>query len=103
MKISVYVNIKVDSMVNSIANLTKDIFYSINNSKSLLAAFIDLKKAFDIVNHDILIYKLKCMGIRDKTLQWLKSHLNNRYQRTICYFKFSKMDKKIELSLLFSV
>ena len=71
--------------------------------KSLLAAFIDLKKAFDIVNHDILIYKLKCMGIRDKTLQWLKSHLNNRYQRTICYFKFSKMDKTIELSLLFLV
>ena len=42
--------------------------------------FIDLKKAFDTVNHDILVEKLKYYGIDGNELLWFKSYLTNRSQ-----------------------
>ena len=81
------------STLNSIVDLTNDIFESINTNKVTLAAFIDLKKAFDTVNHKILIKKLEHMGIRGKNLQWIESYLDNRFQRTICNNTLSKLDK----------
>ena len=45
--------------------------------------FCVLQKAFDCVNHDILLQKLKYYGITDIALKLLKSYLSNRYQRTV--------------------
>ena len=42
--------------------------------------FLDLKKAFDCGNHDILITKLKLYGCTENTLCWFKSYLTNRRQ-----------------------
>jgi len=42
--------------------------------------FLDLKKAFDVVSHDILLKKLKCLGIKDTPLEWFRSYLNGRMQ-----------------------
>ena len=81
------------STLNSIVNLTNDIFESVNNNKVTLAAFIDLKKAFDTVNHNILIKKLENMGIRGINLLWIKNYLDNRQQRTVCNNTLSKLDK----------
>ena len=44
--------------------------------------YIDLKKAFDTVNHDILIKKLEHYGIRGVTLDWFRSYLKDRKQVT---------------------
>ena len=54
---------------------------------------MDLKKAFDTVNHKILLKKLNHMGIKEINLKWIKSYLENRFQSTICNNKRSKLDK----------
>ena len=45
-----------------------------------IAAFLDLPRAFDCVNHDILIKELKYYGIRNTELQWFSSYLSDRNQ-----------------------
>jgi hypothetical protein len=47
-----------------------------------VVSFCDLTKAFDTVNHDILISKLEYYGINGRTGELIKSYLSNRYQRT---------------------
>ena len=42
--------------------------------------FLDLKKAFDTVNHDILIEKLKLYGFQKQSLSWCESYLKDRKQ-----------------------
>ena len=39
---------------------------------------IDLQKAFDTINHDILLGKLHAIGFSEKTVAWFKSYLSNR-------------------------
>ena len=41
---------------------------------------IDLQKAFDTVNHDILLYKLESLGLCTNAVKWFKSYLSNRKQ-----------------------
>ena len=71
------------STVDSIVNLTNAIFNSINNHEACMAVFIDLKKAFDTINHTILISKLEYMGIGGNLLLWVTNYLHDRSQRTL--------------------
>ena len=45
--------------------------------------FLDLKKAFDTVDHTILIHKLKALGVSEVCLAWFQSYLTSRFQRTV--------------------
>ena len=42
--------------------------------------FFDLRKAFDVVDHEILLKKLKSHKFDDRTMDWMKSYLTNRRQ-----------------------
>jgi hypothetical protein len=45
-----------------------------------IGVFLDLKKAFDVCSHEILLKKLQKMGIRGNTYNWFKNYLSNRSQ-----------------------
>ena len=45
--------------------------------------FCDLQKAFDCVNHDILLEKMKYYGITGTAYKLMQSYLGKRYQRTV--------------------
>ena len=49
--------------------------------KFAIGIFLDLKKAFDVCSHDILLRKLQKLGIRDTALQWFTSYLHGRQQK----------------------
>ena len=50
------------------------------NNETPCCIFLDFAKAFDTVNHNILLSKLNYYGIRGTSLNWLKSYLTNRLQ-----------------------
>ena len=51
-----------------------------DESKITGALFLDLRKAFDTVNHSILLSKFKSFNPDDQMLNWLKSYITNRKQ-----------------------
>ena len=53
---------------------------AIDNKEISVGIFIDLSKAFDTVNHEILLDKLRYFGIRGLAYNWFASYLNNRQQ-----------------------
>ena len=52
----------------------------IDNGNYVGALFIDLSKAFDMVNHQLLVQKLYSLGIQNNENCWFKSYLNKRTQ-----------------------
>ena len=58
----------------------EEITNAIDQKQYAIGIFIDLKKAFDTINHDILIKKLERYGIRGLVLHWVKSYLMDRRQ-----------------------
>ena len=65
---------------HALLELIDQICESFDEKKYFLAIFVDLSKAFDTVNHQILINKLENYGICGKGLLWFKSYLSNRKQ-----------------------
>ena len=84
---------KNSSTINATYKLTNDILMALNNKRKSGGIFFDLEKAFDCVNHDILLVKMKYHGVSGVTYSLIESYLKNRYQRVKFNNKLSNWGK----------
>ena len=66
------------STAHAIISLIGNTESAIHNTQFVCGVFIDLQKAFDTVDHNILLEKIQHYGIRGIAHQWFKSYLENR-------------------------
>ena len=67
------------SSLDGIVNLESDIRKAHQQNKATLTVFIDLKEAFDSINHKALLTKLQSLNLNGNILNFIQSFLSNRY------------------------
>ena len=72
------------SCENTIAELVGNILKNKENGRTTISLFMDLSKAFDLLQHETLLKKLEIYGIRGTPLEWFCSYLKNRTMRAKC-------------------
>lgn len=68
------------STITAIVSFIELIIESIDKGEDVVGVFMDLSKAFDSVNHELLLSKLQEKGVKNNSLNWFKSYLTNRKQ-----------------------
>ena len=71
---------KNHSISHAIIALVEKVSKALDTGKYVVGVFLDLKKAFDTIDHTILLEKLNSYGIRGNIYNWFKSYLTNRSQ-----------------------
>lgn len=79
--------------MHAINHLIGKLITDMDNHKHSIALYMDLSKAFDTINHKILLQKMEHYGIRGLALKWFQDYLNNRKQRVTFNLKNSKLIK----------
>jgi len=77
------IGLKIITTDKAIYHLTNNILKALDDNQLVCGIFCDLTKAFDCVNHDILLAKLDFYGITGHAHKLLNSYLKNRYQIVI--------------------
>jgi hypothetical protein len=73
--------VTLDGVLNLILDLLTTYTHStLDEKETSIGLFLDLSKAFDLVDHDILLRKMARMGIQGVTLRWFQTYLENREQ-----------------------
>ena len=76
---------------NALMLITVNILSQLDQNKFCTGAFFDLKKAFDSVDHEILLKALSHYGIRGIANEWFCLHLTKRKR---CYYWKSNINSK---------
>ena len=71
---------KGHSAEHAIIQLINQINKNFENNEFTIGVFIDLSKAFDIIDHRILLKKLIHYGVNGNNVRWFQSYLTNRKQ-----------------------
>ena len=73
-------SVKIIQPSHAIITLVERVSKALDTGKIVVGVYLDLKKAFDTVDHQILLNKLYAIGIRGHIHDWFKSYLSNRTQ-----------------------
>ena len=84
---------KNSSTENAVLQIYENLLGSLDRKEITCSVFVDLSKAFDTVNHSILLSKLEKYGVRGVSLTLFESYLNNRFQYSIINGSKSKIKK----------
>ena len=88
------------STVHPLIHMVHYISKAFNRNEFVIAVFLDLKKAFDLVDHKILLMKLRKIGIGDIALKWFETYLENRKQFVMVDGALSDFATTINISVL---
>ena len=69
--------------MQALLNYMHFMYDSIDSGNFVISVFLDFKKAFDTVDHKILLEKFHFYGIRRVSHEWFKSYLDERNQITV--------------------
>ena len=83
---------ELHSTVTCLLKNTNDLYSGMDTGNLAGMVFVDLKKAFDTVDHQILCGKLESYGVLHRELAWFGSYLSNRVQ----YCRVNGVDSQIE-------
>ena len=75
---------KVSSTTTVLASFADEVLLNMDQGKLSRAVFIDLTKALDMVDHQIMLCKLPEIGLSETALHWFRSYLTGRQQCTSC-------------------
>ena len=73
---------KGHSTSTCLVEVTNYLYKLVDQKKYVAIISLDLSKAFDSINHTLMLNKLALLNLSQQTLQWIKSYLTNRKQRT---------------------
>ena len=65
----------------TLTRINNDLLRAIDDNACVILVLLDLSAAFDTVDHQILLTRLKCRyGVKGNALAWMRSYLSNRFQ-----------------------
>ena len=76
--------LKFHSTSTALHDLVDNWLSNIENANINTTVILDLTKGFDIVSHEIMLYKLEKYGIINTAVEWFSSNLSDRTQRVKC-------------------
>ena len=81
---------KNHSCETTLLNIIDNWIHDIDNDEIVGTVFLDLTKAFDLINHKLLLRKLEYYQFSADSIQWISSYLTDRYQKVSISGKMSE-------------